>query len=169
MKIPSFLRGWAVLGLGLLAGQLARAELTPAQAASFVHDFYATYNAAGVAKLAGFYAPDATLTDPSFGIELRDREAIRQLLTTGLAKYESLELTPDHTLGAGDDLVVEGTMVGKLAGKAVRVRFVSVFHFTGGKISAQRDLFDVLHFYTQLGIVPPQFRPKVAVEPGAQS
>ncbi len=53
-------------------------------------------------------------------------------------------------------------------GKTVRVRFASIFHFTGGKISAQRDMFDVLHFYTQLGIVPPQFRPK-PVEPKAQS
>ena len=145
------------------------AALTPAHVDAFVHDFYSVYNAPGVPRVMEFYTPEATLIDPTFGLDLHNRTEISELLTTGLAKYESLELQAEHTLVAGEDLVVEGTMVGKLMGRTVRVKFVSVFHFTGGKISAQRDMFDVLHFYSQLGIVPPQFRPKPAPAAKVQS
>ncbi len=156
-------------GLLALAGTVAcPAALTPAEGEIFVRDFYASYNAKGAPQMAEFYTADATLTDPTFGLDLKGREQIGKLLVAVLAKYESLEHEVTHTIIAGDDLVVEGTMVGRMAGKTVRVRFASIFHFTGGKISAQRDMFDVLHFYTQLGIVPPQFRPK-PVEPKAQS
>jgi ketosteroid isomerase-like protein len=145
-----------LLGAGL--GNAARAALAPAQADAFVHDFYAAYNAAGAASLADFYTADATFTDPTFGLDLKGRGQIGKLLVAVLAKYQSLEFEISHTLRAGDELVVEGTMVGQLKAGTVRVRFVSVFHFTDGKISGQRDLFDVLHFYEQLGIVPPAFR-----------
>lgn len=169
MKIPLHLRLWPALGLGFALTGPFLAAMTPAQAEVFVHDFYAVYNAPGVPKLMEFYAPAATFSDPTFGLNLKNRVEISQLLTKGLAKYESLELSADHTILAGDDLVVEGTMVGKLMGKTVRVRFASVFHFTDGKITAQRDVFDVLHFYTQLGIVPPQFRPKPVAEAKAKT
>jgi len=156
-------------GFLVLAGTIAcAAALTPAEGETFVRDFYASYNAKGAPQMVEFYTADATLTDPTFGLDLKGREQIGKLLVAVLAKYESLEHEVTHTILAGDDLVVEGTMVGRMAGKTVRVRFASIFHFTGGKISAQRDMFDVLHFYTQLGIVPPQFRPKPA-EPKAQS
>ena len=168
MKLLPLIRLTLAALPGLVGCSTAFAALTPGQAEAFVRDFYAVYNPPGVPKLMEFYAADATFTDPTFGLDLKNREEISQLLTKGLAKYESLELQPDHTILAGDDLVVEGTMVGRLMGKTVRVRFASVFHFTGGKISAQRDMFDVLHFYTQLGIVPPQFRPKPA-EPKTSS
>jgi ketosteroid isomerase-like protein len=151
-----------VLFSGLALTALARAGLTPAQADAFVRDFYAVYNAQGAARMADFYAADATFTDPTFGLDLEGRDQIGKLLTMVLAKYESLDHEVLHTIIAGDDLIIEGTMVGKLEGKTVRVRFASIFHFSGGKISAQGDMFDVLHFYAQLGVVPPQFRPKPA-------
>jgi limonene-1,2-epoxide hydrolase len=126
----------------------------------FLRDFYACYNAQGAAKLGDFYTPDATFVDPSFELNLNGREEIRGLLTRGLAKYESLENEIRHVTPAGDDLIVEGTMVGKLGGKTVRVPFVSIFHFSGGKIAAQRDLFDVLHFFIQLGMIEHPWAPK---------
>ena len=169
MKTPSLLRLLAAILVRLAATAMTHAALTAAQADAFVRDFYAVYNAAGVPRMMEFYALDATLTDPTFDLDLRNRDQISNLLTKGLAKYVSLELKVANTLIAGDDLIVEGTMVGKLMGKTVRVRFASIFHFTDGKISAQRDMFDVLHFYAQLGIVPPQFRPKPAAETKAQS
>jgi limonene-1,2-epoxide hydrolase len=162
MKTLSIIRLALTALLGLAGITLARAELTAAQADGFVRDFYAIYNAAGAPKMADFYTADATLTDPTFGLELKGRDQIGKLLTAVLAKYKSLEHEVSHTIIAGDELVVEGTMVGQLAGKTVRVRYTSIFHFTDGKISAQRDMFDVLNFYAQLGIVPPQFRPKAA-------
>lgn len=168
MKTLGIIRLVLILLLGLAGAAPAFATLTAGQAAAFVRDYYTVYNAPGVSRLMEFYAADATFTDPTFGLDLKNRAEISDLLTKGLAKYETLELQPDHTILAGDDLVVEGTMVGKLMGKTVRVRFVSVFHFTEGKISAQRDMFDTLHFYAQLGIIPPQFRPKPA-EPKASS
>ena len=169
MKTLSIIRLALTAIVGITVAGLARAGLTTAQADAFVRDFYAVYNASGAPKMADFYAADATFTDPTFGLELKGRDQIGGLLTAVLAKYELLEHEVTHTIIAGDDLVVEGTMVGKLAGKTVRVRFASVFHFTDGKISAQRDMFDVLHFYAQLGIVPPQFRPKAAAEPKTPS
>ena len=169
MKISPMLRltlGWCA---GLATTTLAHAGLTAAQADAFVHDFYAAYNAQGAPRMADFYAADATFTDPTFDLQLKGRDQIGQLLTAVLAKYESLDHEVANTIIAGDDLIVEGTMVGKLMGRTVRVRFASIFHFTDGKISAQRDMFDVLHFYAQLGIVTPQFRPKAVPEPKAQS
>jgi limonene-1,2-epoxide hydrolase len=118
---------------------------------SFVHDFYAAYSAKDADKLATFYTADATFVDPSFELNLKGRDQIRELLKKALAKYETLEFQITHTIGAGDELVVEGTMVGKLPKDMVHVPFVSVFQFKGEKIAAQRDMFDVLHFFTQLG------------------
>jgi limonene-1,2-epoxide hydrolase len=74
-----------------------------------------------------------------------------ELLTKALAKYKTLDWEISNTIKAGDDLIVEGTMIGKLPQKTVRVPFVSIFHFKDSKISTQRDMFDVLHFFLQLG------------------
>jgi limonene-1,2-epoxide hydrolase len=134
----------------ITSSRLEAASNAP-ESAAFVRDFYATYNAKGVPKLSEFYAADATFVDPSFELDLKGRDQIRDLLTKGLAKYESLDWEISHTTQAGDDLIVEGIMIGKLKQKTVRVAFVSIFHFKDGKIAAQRDMFDVLHFFTQLG------------------
>ena len=159
MKSPITLRLWLAWWFSFAAVALLRADITPATADRFVHDFYAAYNAQGASKLADFYATDATFTDPTFGLDLHGRDQIGGLLVKVLAKYESLEHQVLHQTMAGDDLVIEGLMVAKLAGKDLRIRFVSVFRFQDGKIAEQRDLFDLLHFYEQLGVVPPQFRP----------
>ncbi len=142
-----------------------RAESNAPETSAFVRDFYAAYKAKDVARMAQFYAADATFVDPSFELNLKGPDQIRELLTKALAKYESLNWEIAHTIPAGDDLVVEGTMVGQLNTKTVRVPFVSIFHFKNGKIAAQRDMFDVLHFLVQLGIVPPPFGPKPSATP----
>lgn len=148
----------------LLAGVVGirPAIAAPADPAAFVRDFYAAYGAKDTAKMAGFYTADATFEDPTFELALKGPEQIRNLLNIVLTKYESLDWKIAHTTVAGDDVVVEGTMVGKLAGHVANVRFVSVFHFRDDRIAEQRDMFDVMHFYVQLGVVPPQFRPKPA-------
>ena len=128
--------------------------------AAFTREFYARYNAARAAELAAFYADDATFEDPTFGLDLHGRAAIGDLLVMALAKYETLEHQVLHTTASGDDLVVEGLMVAQLNGRPLRVRYVSVFHFADGKIAAQRDVYDLLHYFEQLGVVPPAFRPK---------
>ena len=161
MKFYPVFRILALFGFGW-AAVTTRAELTSAQADAFTHDFYAAYNATGASKLGDFYTADATFTDPTFGLDLHGRDQIGGLLTKALAKYELLEHQVLHRTIAGDELVVEGMMVAKLAGKDLHVRFVSVFHFKDGKIVEQRDMFDLLHFFEQLGVVPPQFRPKPA-------
>jgi ketosteroid isomerase-like protein len=118
---------------------------------AFVRDYYAAYKAKDAERMAKFYAADATLVDPSFELNLKGANQIRDLLTKALAKYETLDWEIAHTISAGDDLVVEGVMVGKLPQKTLRVPFVSIFHFQNGKIAAQRDMFDMLHYFTQLG------------------
>ena len=128
-----------------------RAESNAPKTKDFVRDFYAAYKAKDAARMAQFYAADATFVDPSFELNLKGPDQIRELLTKALAKYETLDWDITHTISAGNDLVVEGTMIGKLPQKTVRVPFVSIFHFKDRKISAQRDMFDVLHFFTQLG------------------
>ena len=117
----------------------------------FVRDFYAAYTAKDADKMAQFYAADATFIDPSFELNLKGPDQIRDLLRKALGKYETLEMQISHTISAGDELVVEGIMIGKLPQNTVRVPFVSIFQFKGEKIWAQRDMFDVLHFFTQLG------------------
>src|SRR3954468_24472209 len=156
MKPFFYLRLFAAALLASATTRLVRAELSVAQADAFTRDFYSVYNATGAPKLADFYTADATFTDPTFGLDLHGRDQIGNLLTKALAKYESLEHEVLHRTIAGDDLVVEGMMVAKLSGKPLRVRFVSVFHFQNGKIVEQRDMFDLLHFFEQLGVVPMQ-------------
>jgi uncharacterized protein (TIGR02246 family) len=128
-----------------------RADSNAPETNGFVHDFYAAYKAKDAARMAGFYAADATFVDPSFELNLKGTDQIRDLLTKALAKYQTLDWEITHTISAGDDLVVEGVIIGKLPKNTVRVPFVSIFHFKDQKISAQRDMFDVLHFFTQLG------------------
>lgn len=137
--------------VALIVGQAAQAKSNAPDHAPFVRDFYAAYQAMDAAKMAEFYNADATFVDPSFEINLKGRDAIRELLTKALAKYKTLDWEISNTIKSGDDLIVEGTMIGKLPAKTVRVPFVSIFHFKDGKISAQRDMFDVLHFFLQLG------------------
>ena len=117
----------------------------------FVRDFYGAYKAKDAEKMAKFYTVDATFVDPSFELDLKGVEQIHDLLGKALAKYETLDWEITNTISAGDDLVIEGVMVGKLPQKIVRVPFVSIFHFQNGKIAAQRDMFDMLHYFTQLG------------------
>jgi hypothetical protein len=88
-----------------------------ADRAAFVRDFYAAYKAKDAARLAQFYTTDATLVDPSFELDLKGLDQIRALFTKALAKYESLDFPIAQTTSAGSDLIVEGSMVGKLSGK----------------------------------------------------
>jgi uncharacterized protein (TIGR02246 family) len=142
----------ALLLLGvLIVGKPVEAKSNAPDATAFVRDFYAAYHAKDAAKMAEFYAADATLVDPSFELNLKGRDAIRDLLTKALVKYKTLDWEISNTIKAGDDLIVEGTRIGKLPQKTVRVPFVSIFHFKDGKISAQRDMFDMLHYFLQLG------------------
>jgi uncharacterized protein (TIGR02246 family) len=134
-----------------IVGKPVQAKSNAPDTAAFVRDFYAAYHAKDAAKMAEFYTADATFVDPSFELNLKGRDAIRELLTKALAKYETLDWEISNTIKAGDDLIVEGTMIGKLPEKTVRVPFVSIFHFKEGKISAQRDMFDMLHYFLQLG------------------
>jgi ketosteroid isomerase-like protein len=145
--------------LALVAGTAFQIRASAADSTAFVRDFYAAYKARDTNRMAQFYTADATLVDPTFELDLKGPDQIRDLLAKALIKYETLEWQIAHTTPAGDDLVVEGTMIGKVSGKTVRVPFVSIFHFRGEKISAQRDMFDVLHFLVQLGVVPPPFGP----------
>jgi steroid delta-isomerase-like uncharacterized protein len=150
------------LTLVLLALLACEVDATPNEANtdSFVRDFYAAYSEKNAEKMALFYAADATFVDPSFELNLKGMDEIRALLAKVLAKYEALDWEIAHTTSSGDDLVVEGTMIGKLAAKTVRVPFVSVFHFKDGKIAQQRDMFDVTHFLVQIGAIPEPFGPK---------
>ena len=135
----------------VLCAHSVYAKTTAVDRTSFVRDFYAAYTAKDADKMAQFYAADATFVDPSFELNLKGPDQIRDLLRKALGKYETLEWQITHTISAGDELVVEGTMIGKLPKNTVHVPFVSIFQFKGEKISAQRDMFDVLHFFTQLG------------------
>ena len=162
MKIYPAFRLIPVLLISLTLSSVARAELTAAQANEFTQKFYSNYNAQGAFRLENFYTADATLTDPTFGLDLRGRKQIGDLLGKVLTKYDSLDHIILHQIIAGDDLVIEGMMAAKLSGKELNVRLVSVFHFTKGKISEQRDMYDIFHFFTQLGVVPAEFRPKTA-------
>jgi ketosteroid isomerase-like protein len=164
MKTCSAFRIVPLFFISVALGASARAELTAAQANAFTRDFYSDYNAQNASKLANFYTADATFTDPTFGLDLRGRKQIGNLLSTVLTKYDSLDHIILHQIIAGDDLVIEGMMAARLSGKDLSIRFVSVFHFTNGKISDQRDMYDVFHLFTQLGVVPAEFRPKPAAK-----
>ncbi|MEP6686247.1 MAG: nuclear transport factor 2 family protein [Verrucomicrobiota bacterium] len=157
MKIISLFISSVII---LLTGKETFAGSNAPQADAFVRDFYAAYKAKDAARMAEFYTATATFVDPSFELDLKGPDQIRELLTKALAKYESLDFQIAHTTPAGDHLIVEGSMIGKLGGKTVRVPFISIFQFRGGKIAAQRDMFDVTHFLVQLGVVPPPFGPK---------
>jgi limonene-1,2-epoxide hydrolase len=141
----------ALFSLLLLPVLPAGAKSNAPETRAFVRDFYAAYKGKDAVRMAQFYAGDATFVDPSFELNLKGADQIRDLLAKVLVKYQTLDWEIAHTIAAGDDLVVEGTMIGKLPQATVRVPFVSIFHFKEGKIASQRDMFDVLHYFTQLG------------------
>jgi limonene-1,2-epoxide hydrolase len=116
----------------------------------FLSAYYGVFNPVDAAALEQFYAPDATLTDPSFELRIAGRREIGAVLVSALKKYDHLEQQVVHAISARDELVVEGLMVATLRGKELRVHFVSVFRIEGGKIVAQRDLYDVRHYLEQL-------------------
>lgn len=149
-----------VLLLALIFGAVLPKSAGAADTQVFVRDFYFAYKAKDAARIAQFYTPDATFVDPSFELDLKGPDQIRGLFAKVFPKYESLDWEISHTTTANDDLAVEGTMIGRIGGKTVRVPFVSVFHFRADKIATQRDLFDVLHFFVQLGAIPSPFAPK---------
>jgi limonene-1,2-epoxide hydrolase len=141
----------ALFLLLIFAASFVNAKSNAPEKSAFVRDFYAAYTAKDAEKMAQFYTTEATFVDPSFELNLKGPEQIRDLLKKAIAKYETLNWEIAHTISAGDELVVEGTMIGKLPKNTVRVPFVSIFQFKDGKIASQRDMFDVLHYFTQLG------------------
>lgn len=145
------------LGAVFLAGLAATLSGAPEESV-FVRDYYAAYSAHDAGRIAAFYGPEATFDDPSFGLALRGAKQIHDLFAAVLTKYQSLDFVIEHVTTSGETRVVEAVMIGKIGEKTVRVHFVSVFSFAGDRIVAQRDLYDVLHFYSQLGVVPPEFR-----------
>lgn len=146
----------------LVSGVATSTPANTADSQTFVRDFYAAYKGKDAARMAQFYTPDATFFDPSFELDLKGPDQIRDLFSKVFPKYDSLDFQIAHTTANGDDLIVEGTMIGQFSGKTVRVPFVSFFHFRENKISAQRDMFDVTHFLVQLGTIQPPFGPKPA-------
>ena len=120
----------------------------------FLREYYDVYNPKGSTKLADFYDPSATLTDPSFGLELKGRDQIGQLLVSAVAKYESLEFDILDAFASGDQLAVRGLMRATMKGRTLRVHYVSMFRFANRRIVAQHDLYDVRHLLEQLGTLP---------------
>ena len=155
-----------IIALCFLFSSVVRAT---AATDTFVHDFYAAYSARDPVRISQFYASDATFVDPSFELDLKGPDQIRDLFAKVFPKYEALDWEIAHTTNAGDTLVVEGTLVGKIGSKTVRVPFVSRFQFRGDKIAAQRDLFDVLHYFVQLDAIQSPFAAKPAATPSAAS
>jgi len=127
---------------------------------AFLRDFFAAYESRDAVRFSEFYATDATFVDPTFELNLNGRQQIREMFAKIFPKYQSLNFQIAHTTTAGENVVVEGTMVGETGGKTVRVPFVSVFQLEGKLIAAQRDMFDVAHYLTQVGRMPAPFGPR---------
>jgi ketosteroid isomerase-like protein len=159
----------SLAALAVAVGLASNLHASDPKIDNFVRDFYAAYKAKDAARMAQFYTDDATFSDPSFELVLKGPGQIHDLFEKVFPKYESLDFEIAQTTSAGNDLIVEGGMIGKIADKMVRVPFVSVFHFRGNKIAMQRDLFDVAHFLVQLGAIPPPFAPKPTPSPSPRS
>ena len=82
-------------------------------------EFYALTKPKDASRMAQFYNADATFVDPTFELNLKGPDQIHDLLSKALAKYESLDWEIAHTTTAGDDLIVEGKMIGKLGTKTM--------------------------------------------------
>ena len=63
---------------------------------TFVRDFYAAYTAKDADKLAQFYATDATFVDPSFELNLKGSDQIRDLLKRVRARWYDLRCRLGH-------------------------------------------------------------------------
>jgi len=77
--------------LSLVAVGQMRAETNASETKTLVRDFYAAYKAKDATRMAEFYTPDATFVDPTFELNLKGPDQIRDLLSKALAKYESLD------------------------------------------------------------------------------
>lgn len=48
---------------------------------------------------------------------------------------------------------------------SVHVPYLSIFHFEGGKIASQQDMYDTLHYLVQLGVIASPFTAKAPASP----
>ncbi len=122
------------------------------------------FNAHDVKAVASFNAPDVVYHDYTqpHDVSAKDND---KMLSGFFKAFPDCKLTLTSSWGAGDYVVSEGTFEGtnngpfpamgikKATGKPVKVRYVEIARYDGGKVKEDWLLFNTAAFGTQLGMM----------------
>ena len=116
-----------------------------------VRDFIAAWEARDVDGILSRMAPDATYLNVGLS-EAKGHDAIRAVVAPFLATASAVQWTITHLAETGDGVVLtERLDVFVMGDKTLSVPVMGAFEFSGDKISAWRDYFDLPGFRAQLG------------------
>lgn len=136
----------------------------PAPAVSMTIDaLVSAWNSHDPATLAACYTPDATFEDVPLGSPVSGQSALLSLFAGLFRAFPDLVMTPGKRVEQGECLIWEwiitGTHRGEFngvppTGKSVQLRGASVCVIRNGKVSENREYWDLLTVLRQLGVAP---------------
>jgi hypothetical protein len=129
-----------------------------------VNAFVDTFNKHDLKAFGAALAKKTVWSDYGAPKDLDTKGAIADAKTFWAA-FSDVKITPDSVWGAGDYVVLNGTMSGtndgnapqmhlKKTGKSFTSPFLQIFKLEGGKVSRTWIFFQTIGFATQLGLVP---------------
>src|SRR5581483_2531671 len=117
-----------------------------------IDDLVSAWNSHDPARLAAYFAPDATFEEVPLGNPLHGQAAIQAMLTGLFAAFPDFVMTAGNRAEHGDCLawewIITGTHQAEFNGipatnRPVKMRGVSWCCLRGGKIAEQREYWDL--------------------------
>jgi len=125
-----------------------------------VKEFEAAFNRQDVEALVALFTPSATYRDNFFG-DHAGASALRGMFARMFHEGRDYVWTMDVVVETPERAAAEWTFsyvvseaIPRSAGRGIRFRGMSVFEFTGGRIAAYREYFDLGAALLQLGFAP---------------
>ena len=132
---------------------------------SWMQDYLAAWNSHDGTRVAAYMADDATYEDLALGQLHRGKTAIEAFVNEAEEFSKDYAFTSISEQGNGDSYALEWEMFGTNTGdagglpatnKPYRIRGVSIGRLDhGGKITTNRDYWNLADYLTPVGILPP--------------
>jgi steroid delta-isomerase-like uncharacterized protein len=131
----------------------------PSREQGLIEQALAAWSSHDPERVVSFYTDDVVYEDVPLGLTKSGKEELRQFAIS------TFRLSPDITFEVNSTRVSNGHGVAEVTmhgtdkeflktGKTFSVRGVSVFEIRGGKISRDRDYYDVATIMRQVGLLP---------------
>jgi steroid delta-isomerase-like uncharacterized protein len=133
--------------------------------ASWAQDYLDAWNSRDGAKVAAFMNDDVTYEDLALGVVHQGTDAVKAFVEETAGFSKDYVFTPVSEQLSGDQYALEWEMAGTNTGdaggmpatnKPYRIRGASVGRRnSAGKITHNRDYWNMADYLTQVGILPP--------------